>query len=311
VAKPQRSGRLRLFVSLAATLALLAPLAWFWKASLVPDTYDIAEMGYADYGGGPRTGHDHHHGTGVADLVEEATGAAGVAMKLTVHKDSDRYLVNGTSPGPEIRATQGDLVEVTLVNDNVEAGITLHWHGVDVPNAMDGVAGVTQDAVAPGEEFVYRFVAEQVGTYWYHSHQVSHEQVMRGLLGAFVVEPQVAEPGIRDQVAILHRYSDPTLNGRSGTTTIDAAPGERVRLRVVNTDAGMASAWVSGASYEVLAIDGTDVEQPGEIEGELVGIPAGGRVDLGLLVPPSGVRVDFSGTTALGAGQRPHGRLTG
>jgi len=305
VANPERSGRLRLFVSLAATLALLAPLAWFWKASLVPDTYDIAEMGYVDYGGGPRSGHDHHHGTAVAELVEDAPGAADVTMTLTVRQEGDRYLVNGASPGPEIRATQGDLVEVTLVNDNVEAGTTLHWHGIDVPNAMDGVAGVTQDAVAPGEEFVYRFVAHQVGTYWYHSHQVSHEQVRRGLLGAFVVEPREVEAGLLDQVAILHRYSDPTLNGRSGTTTIDAEPGERVRLRVVNTDQGMASAWVSGTSYEVLAIDGTEVEQPGQTEGELVGIPAGGRVDLGFLVPPSGVRVDFSGTTALVLGSDP------
>ena len=88
-----------------------------------------------------------------------------------------------------LRATEGDLVEVTLVNDDVADGATLHWHGVDVPNAADGVAGVTQDAVMPGEEFVYRFVADQVGTFWYHSHQVSHEQVQRGLFGALVIEP--------------------------------------------------------------------------------------------------------------------------
>ena len=62
-------------------------------------------------------------------------------------------------------------------------GVALHWHGLDVPNAMDGVAGVTQDAVLVGGEYVYRFVAEQVGTYWYHSHQVSHEQVIGGLFG--------------------------------------------------------------------------------------------------------------------------------
>ena len=65
-----------------------------------------------------------------------------------------------------------------MVNENVEDGATLHWHGIDVPNAADGVAGVTQDAVVPGEEYTYRFVADQAGTFWYHSHQVSHEQVV-------------------------------------------------------------------------------------------------------------------------------------
>ena len=108
-----------------------------------------------------------------------------------------------------LRATEGDLVEVTLVNENVTDGTTLHWHGVDVPNAADGVAGVTQDAVGPGEEFVYRFVADQVGTFWYHSHQVSHEQVRRGLLGALVViDPQDPTRSVRDEVAVLHQYDD-------------------------------------------------------------------------------------------------------
>jgi len=305
VLNPFRSTRGRLLLSVTATLAIVVPLAWMWQASLVPDTYDLADMGYADYGGGPRIDHGDHHGTAVADLVEDATGPADVAVTLTVTKDGDDYLVNGSSPGPEIRATEGDIVDVTLVNDNVDAGTSLHWHGLDVPNAMDGVAGVTQDAVGPGEEFVYRFVADQVGTFWYHSHQVSHEQVVRGLLGALVIEARDADPGVIEQVAVLHRYSDPTINGEAGTTTIDAAPGERVRVRVVNTDSGMASAWVSGTSYEVLAIDGTDVNEPGSIDGEFVGIPAGGRVDLGFVVPTTGARVDFSGTTALVVGSDP------
>ena len=102
------------------------------------------------------------------------------------------YTLNGTSPGPTIRARQGDLVEVTLVNESVADGTTLHWHGIDVPNAADGVAGVTQDAVPVGGRLVYRFVAEDAGTYWYHSHQMSHEQVERGLLGAVVIEAETA-----------------------------------------------------------------------------------------------------------------------
>ena len=67
--------------------------------------------------------------------------------------------------------------------------MTIHWHGVDVPNAEDGVAGVTQNAVLPGERYTYRFRAEQVGTFWYHTHQVSSKEVRRGLFGVLVIEP--------------------------------------------------------------------------------------------------------------------------
>ncbi len=68
--------------------------------------------------------------------------------------------------------------------------MTIHWHGVDVPNAEDGVAGVTQNAVLPGESYTYRFRAEQVGTFWYHTHQVSSKEVRRGLFGVIVIEPR-------------------------------------------------------------------------------------------------------------------------
>ena len=127
-------------------------------------------------------------------------------MTLTVRKEQfrlasgeqvDGYTVNHTSPGPVIRAVQGQLVEVRLVNASVPDGVTLHWHGVDVPNAEDGVAGVTQNAVPVGKSYTYRFVADQVGTYWYHSHQVSHAQVQGGLLGALVVSPPEPEPDVR------------------------------------------------------------------------------------------------------------------
>ncbi|WP_084754742.1 multicopper oxidase domain-containing protein [Pseudonocardia thermophila] len=100
--------------------------------------------------------------------------------------DGTRYTLNGTTPGPDIRVAAGQLLQVRLVSESVADGVTLH--GVDVPNAEDGVAGVTQDAEPPGGEHVYRFVAPAAGTYWCHSHQVSHEQVVRGLLGALVIE---------------------------------------------------------------------------------------------------------------------------
>ena len=301
-----RSNRARTILAIAATAAIVVPIGWMWQASLLPDTYDMAEMGYADYGGGPRSGHDGHHGTAVADLVGDPSREPDVEVTLTVRDDGELYTVNGSSPGPEIRAVQGDLVQVTLVNDNVADGTTLHWHGVDVPNAMDGVAGVTQDAVGPGESHTYRFVVEDAGTYWYHSHQVSHEQVRRGLLGALVVEPKDGVAEDVEALAVVHRYgSQSTLNHETGATTVDAEPGQEVRVRVVNTNNSLLPLWVTGAPFRVLAVDGQELNQPGEITGVTVRVPAGGRVDLGVVVPETGARVDFAGQTAMLLGSDP------
>jgi FtsP/CotA-like multicopper oxidase with cupredoxin domain len=305
-------GRVRLGLACGATAALVLPLGWLWQASLVPDSYDMAEMGYADWGGGPAGSHAGHHGAAVADLTADPDRSPDVATTLSVREDGGRYTVNGTSPGPVLRATEGDLVEVTLRNENVAEGTTLHWHGIDVPNAADGVAGVTQDAVGAGEEFVYRFVAEQAGTYWYHSHQLSHEQVRRGLLGAVVIEPEQPPPGVVDALALLHLYDGTaTVNGEAGTVPLEAEPGDEVRLRVVNTDNGLAPVWVTGADVTVLAVDGTDVHRPGPLRDTTVRVPAGGRVDLGFTVPESGVRVDFAGSTAMVAGPDPTGGAGG
>ncbi|HEY0617930.1 MAG TPA: multicopper oxidase domain-containing protein, partial [Kribbella sp.] len=189
-------GRL---IALGVALAVLVPLAYLWATSLVPGNYSAMDMGYADYGGGPApsssSGH-HHGGMTVADLTGPTTGTPDVAVTLTARKQKvtlasgesvDGFTLNGSSPGPLIRARVGDLVQVTLVNESVAAGATLHWHGIDVPNAEDGVAGVTQDAVRVGGKQVYRFRAAQAGTYWYHSHQVSSEQVRGGLFGTIVI----------------------------------------------------------------------------------------------------------------------------
>ena len=184
----------------AAALVLLGGLGWYWFTSLVPSTYSVMDMGRADYGGGPA--HEHGGGGGgrsVADLTGPADGTPDVAVDLAARAETfelisgeriQGYTLNGASPGPAIQVRQGELVQVTLTNVDVPDGVTLHWHGVDVPNAEDGVAGVTQDAVRPGEEYVYRFVAEDAGTYWYHSHQVSHAQVRGGLFGTMVVFPR-------------------------------------------------------------------------------------------------------------------------
>ena len=300
------SERRRLILALLATAAVLAPLAWFWQASRLPSTYSVMDMGHADYGGGPTSMTSHElMGRSVADLVADPARKADVQVTLTARKqrfrlasgaEVDGYTVNGTSPGPEVRVVQGQLVEATLVNESVPDGVTLHWHGVDVPNAEDGVAGVTQDAVPVGGRYVYRFVADQAGTYWYHSHQVSHRQVQRGLFGALVVT--APGPTTQEALAVLHQYGGrATVNGRTGDVPLAAADGTRVRVRVVNTDNGVTPVWAG--SYTVLAIDGRDLHEPSLVTDRVLRLTAGARADLEVTAP---ARVELGGTTALVVG---------
>jgi FtsP/CotA-like multicopper oxidase with cupredoxin domain len=300
--------RRRLLLGVVATLVLLGPLVWFWQDSRMPGSYSVTDMGYVEYGGGPHpVAGMHEHGTSVADLTEDTDRKADVIVDLVAREERftlasgrtiNGYTFNHTSPGPQITARVGQLVEVHVRNESVRAGITVHWHGVDVPNAEDGVAGVTQDAVREGQEFTYRFVADHVGSYWYHSHQVSHTQVRRGLFGPLVVLP--AENDQRLEVAAFaHTYSGVrTLNGEEGTTRVTAEPGQAARIRVVNTDNGPVRVW-SGSAYKVLAIDGYDVNAPTPVDGEALNVPAGGRADLEVIAP---ARVQIGTATALVVG---------
>jgi FtsP/CotA-like multicopper oxidase with cupredoxin domain len=95
---------------------------------------------------------------------------------------------------------------VKLINKDIDNGVTIHWHGLDVPNAEYGVAGATQNAVMPGETYTYRFVAEQVGTFWYHSHQHSKEAVEKGLFGSLIIEPKETSPSQEDITVITHNW---------------------------------------------------------------------------------------------------------
>ncbi|HSK33061.1 MAG TPA: multicopper oxidase family protein [Propionicimonas sp.] len=309
----RRRLRLRVWLPIAVAVVLLVPLGVLWWSSLLPSSLSVMQMGSADFGTGGRP-LGHHHGstdgTSVTDLVEDASRRPDVEVDLRAASATlpigtaqvPGFTVNGTSPGPLIRARQGQLIEVRFTNDSVPDGVTLHWHGVTVPNAMDGVAGVTQDALAPGQSFTYRFVATQAGTFWYHSHQVSHEQVIGGLYGALVVDPRDGGPA-PDAIALAHTYAGVrTINGKPENLAVAAGSGQ-VRVRVVNTDNAPLPVW-SSAPVVVAAIDGNDVNQPSPVEGQVIRVAAGGRVDL--LVPPAsgGVRIQLSKATAVivGAG---------
>ncbi|MBA3489392.1 MAG: multicopper oxidase domain-containing protein, partial [Longispora sp.] len=247
--------RTRIIAACVATAVVLGPLTWFWQSSFLPETYSVMDMGYPDWGGGPAAD-SRTHGEGlvkhsmttrdVSTLTADPNRPTDVSITLTARKQKftlpsgriiDGYTLNGQSPGPAIQAIVGQLVQVKLINESVTDGVALHWHGLDVPNAEDGMAGVTQDAVGVGEEHTYRFVVGQVGTFWYHSHQVSHEQVAGGLLGSLVVTPAApTSPDVVDTVAVSHLYNGiRTINGQEGDVNIAASPGQRVRVRVINT----------------------------------------------------------------------------
>lgn len=299
---------------------VLAPLAYLWQASLVPKRYSVMSMGELDYGGGPQTdGHSSlHSGSGsglrsVDQLIADPARQADLRVELVAAQQTFTvggrtiagFTLNGHSPGPLIAATQGQLVEVHLKNQSVLYGVTLHWHGIDVPNAMDGVAGVTQNEVPIGGEFTYRFVADQVGTYWYHAHQTSDAEVAGGLFGALVVQPRQGVPEPVDVVAISHTYdSVRSLNGVAGDLRVAARPGQQVRVRVINTDNGAIQTWAS-VPYRLLATDGDDVHQPTPVTDRTTTVTAGGRADIGVTMPADGtpVRVQISRGSAVILGE--------
>jgi FtsP/CotA-like multicopper oxidase with cupredoxin domain len=132
-----------------------------------------------------------------------------------------------TVPGPALVVTVGELVEVELRNADIAEGVTLHWHGYPVPNGEDGVAGVTQDAVPPGGSFTYRFRADRTGTYWYHSHQLSHVAVQRGLYGTLVVRPAAPAAGTDLTVPIHHPRRHPADGARRTVRTGSRPPRGR------------------------------------------------------------------------------------
>ena len=255
--------RRQVVAGVVAALLVVGPLAWFWWSSLVPAHASVMGMGYADTGGVATSSHGHEGSddgsptVSVADLTGPVDGTPDVDVTLTADRGDvtladgrtvPGYTVNGASPGPTIDATVGDLVQVTLVNRSVADGVTLHWHGVDVPNAEDGVAGVTQDAVPVGGRHVYRFVVEDAGTFWYHSHQVSHAQVRGGLFGALVVHAATAASHDLDVVAVAHTYgATPTVGGNPDGLRVPAEPGTKARVRVINTGTGVAARLGAGS----------------------------------------------------------------
>ncbi|MFG2044641.1 multicopper oxidase family protein [Dactylosporangium sp. NPDC048998] len=278
-------------------------------------------------GGGP--GRSSRAAVSVADLRGSGSPAPGgtvrrhalTAKKATVRLPSGREIAawtyNGEVPGPAITATQGDLIEVRLSNADIEDGVTLHWHGYDVPCGEDGSPGVTQTVVGPGADFVYRFPADQVGTYWYHTHHASHVGVHKGLYGTLVVRPRDGERAgsAAEQLDLtlpVHTFDGTVvIAGGDGRTEQLAPPGTPVRLRLINTDSDPHRIVLAGTPFRIAAVDGRDLNQPGEVSDVGLRLPAGGRYDLVFLMPDTSVALVVDGDRDGGLRLRPHGDAPG
>jgi FtsP/CotA-like multicopper oxidase with cupredoxin domain len=289
-----------------------------------------------DWGGGAVPAHDHH--SGGARSVEQLTGprdgtpdarftltAAQGKVRLASGRQVDALTFNGQSPGPAIRVLQGRLVEVTLVNVDVREGVTVHWHGVDVPNAEDGVPGVTQEAVMPGGRHVYRFVPDRPGTFWYHTHRDSSKTVERGLFGALIVEDhhQAPEKTASEKVVFTHLWPGaddpiPAFDTADQPSKQAVAAGEPVLLRFVNSSEEPQRLHLSGVAYTVTAIDGNQVQGGTPVpSGTDLLLAAGGRYDAAFTMPDGTVTVsldtaEFPGDAALAfspTGQSPPAAL--
>lgn len=251
--------------------------------------------------------HDHSGTVSVANLRETDTSGPVHHFDLTA-RQQDITLASGTVvhawtfgsvPGPTLTVTQGELVEVVLHNTDIAEGVTVHWHGYDVPNGDDGVAGVTQDAVAPGHSFTYRFRANQVGTYWYHSHQDPQREIERGLYGALVVLPRGTSSTV-DLTVPVHTIEGEVLVGTTDRLWNQPVfPNSLVRLRLINADPTPHRIWID-ADFRVVAVDGYDLNGPTVLSGVVLRIPAGGRYDVEFTMPGHVVPVAVEGAPKTG-----------
>lgn len=309
----RNAPRIAAIAGAALLVGVVLVLAKAWYDSRLPGTYSVMSFGNADYGGGSvpagPAGHGGSaHGLSVSDLHGPETGvpdarfaltARAATVRLASGRAVDALTFNGMSPGPELRVKQGDLVEVTLRNEDVDQGVTIHWHGIDVPNAEDGVAGVTQNAVVPGESYTYRFRAEQVGTFWYHTHQVSSKEVRRGLFGALVIEPEDMPTDRLDIALVAHTFDGvPTINADDTLQRRAVRPGTPVRLRLIDSDSSQQRFTLSGTPFRVVAIDGTDLNEPTPLENTTLVVGAGARLDVAFTMPAGPVRLSLDGTNA-------------
>ena len=219
-----------------------------------------------------------------APRLRAAPGSAQLAPPD--YPETPVWAYGGRVPGPVLRVAQGERLARRFVNDLPEPS-TIHWHGIRIANAMDGVPELTQANVPPGGDFLYDFVVPDAGTYWYHPHNRTWEQMARGLYGALIVEEPEPPQVDREEVLIIDDWrlsEDATIHesfgammdlshaGRIGNWVTVNSSGdfrlpvrrhERLRLRLVNTsNARIFSLGLHGMEGWIVALDGQPLYAP-------------------------------------------------
>lgn len=231
--------------------------SWWFLVALVS-----MAIGAASCGGGTETGR----------LVEVDLSAEVVDWEVVDGEVVEVWGYNGQYPGPLIEAEVGDTIRVNLTN-NLAEGTTIHWHGIAVPNEEDGVPGITQPIVEPGQTWTYEFKAELAATTMYHTHANTVRQMARGLLGPLVIRersPLRSPKYDSEYTLVLHEIDGLfTINGHSFPATladdrslIAMKTGDLVRVRMINAGQQHHPMHMHGHQFKVIALDGSDLETP-------------------------------------------------
>ncbi len=223
--------------------------------------------------------------------------ASPVRWNILDNVEVTAWTYNGAVPGPMIRVTEGDKVRIVLKNELPEA-TSIHWHGIPVPNAMDGVT-----PIQPGARFTYEFTAPPAGTFMYHSHIAADKQVMVGLYAPFIVDPKTP-PANKPAVDVTWMLSEwrigpdgqtypampmtggePnyfTINGKSfpKTAPIEVGKGQRVRVRLANVGQFTHPMHLHGMNFKIVAYDGVPLPPEQQIVRNTVPVNPGELVDI-------------------------------
>jgi FtsP/CotA-like multicopper oxidase with cupredoxin domain len=215
---------------------------------------------------------------------------------------------NGRTPGPTIEAVEGDRVRI-LVTNHLPEHTSVHWHGLFLPNGMDGVGGLTQPQIKPGETWVYEFTLRQHGTFMYHPHADEMVQMAVGMMGFFIIHPREAEdpPADRDFAIMLQEWAvhpgtsrpDPsvmldfntfTFNSKvyPATDPLIVKTGDRVRIRLANVSMDSHPIHLHGVAFKLVATDGGPIPLAAQWPMTTVSVPVGTTHDIEFVANASG-----------------------
>ena len=279
----------------------------FTRRQILAGLVGLSAVGFGAGGvrywlGRPRAGNTHDY-----ELI-----AAPLDLELVPGHLSPAWAYGGQAPGLELRVRQGDWLRVRFIN-HLPVASTIHWHGIRLPLAMDGVPYVSQLPVLPGEYFDYQFQVPDAGSFWYHPHITSSEQLGRGLVGPLIVEEREPSGFVHERTLCLKNwhvdeqgafgaFSIPREAARGGTPgrlssvngvhtpTLDLPAGQVVRLRLLNVDNTLTYRLnLPDAEARIYALDGNPVE-PRPL-GKDYWLGPGMRIELALKVPAVGTEL--------------------